>query len=122
MSDSPTSILARQHETLYRNHSQHAEFGASDHLYALQRAAVNCSKAELGERKLIARVLADAFGRLAQQADGMPVSADAAREAHATLDQPIRGCLVLLAGSVPGLTAVAVLVKLVTAMEQVKLA
>ena len=60
---------------------------------------------ELGERKLIARVLAEA-----------------AREAHAMLDQPIKDCLVLLAGSVPGLTAVAVQVRLVTTMEQVKLA
>ena len=122
MSNSTTSIFARQLDALYRDVSQHAEFGASDHLYALQRAAVNCSKVELGERKLIARALADAFDRLAQQVDGMPITPDAAREAHALLDQPIKDCLALLIGNVPGFTSSTALVKLQSAMEQVKLA
>lgn len=67
-------------------------------------------------------MLAGAFGTLAQQADGMPVTADAARNAFVTLDQPVKDCLALLVGNVPGLDATTVIGKLQTAASQVKLA
>lgn len=52
----------------------------------------------------------------------MPVTADAARETFVLLDQPLKDCLALLLGAVPGMTATAAITKLLTAMEQVKLA
>ena len=119
---SPTSIFTRQLEAAYAKHTQHAEFGASDHLYELQRLAVKAAEAETGERKMIASTLAGAFGKLAEQADGMPVTADAAREAFVLLDQPIKDCLTLLLANVPGMTAADAIVKLLTAIGQVKLA
>ena len=122
MADTPTSILARQLEAAYAKHTQHAEFGASDHLYELQRLAVRTADAETGERKMIASALASAFGKLSEQAGGMPVTADAARNAFVALDQPIKDCLALLLGNVPGMTASDVLAKLLTAVRQVRLA
>ena len=122
MSDSPSSFLARQLQATYAKHTQHAEFGASDHLYELQRLAARVRDAETGDRKAMASALAGAFGKLAEQADGSAVTADAARETFARLDQPIKDCLTLLVTTVPGMTATAAIAKLADAMGQVKLA
>lgn len=117
MSDSPSSLLTRQLQATYAKHTQHAEFGASDHLYELQRLAARVRDAETGDRKAIASVLAGAFGTLAEQADGSAVTADTARETFVRLDQPIKDCLTLLVTSVLGMMA-----KLAAAMAQAKLA
>jgi hypothetical protein len=122
MSDTPISIFARQLEAAYAKHTQHAELGASDHLYELQRLAVRTAKAETGERKMIASALANVFGKLAGQADGMPVTVDAAREAFVALDQPVKDCLALLLGNVPGMTADGAITRLLAAIGRVKLA
>jgi hypothetical protein len=122
MSDSPSAFLARQLQATYAKHTQHAEFGASDHLYELQRLAARVREAETGERKAVASALSAAFGTLADQADGAAVTADAARETFACLDQPIKDCLTLLVANVPGMTAAGAMAKLADAMAQVKLA
>ncbi len=121
MADNTTSLFARQLAATYAKYTAHAEFGASDHLYELQRLAVKTAEAETGERKMIASTLASAFGKLAEQADGMPVTADAARDTFVALDQPIKDCLALVTASVPGMTATAAITKLLTVMAQVKL-
>jgi hypothetical protein len=122
MADNPTSIFTRQLEAAYAKYTQHAELGASDHLYELQSLAARTAEAETGDRRMVASALANAFGKLAEQADGMPVTADTAREAFGLLDQPIKDCLTLLLAYVPGMTAPDAIAKLLTALGQVKLA
>lgn len=54
MPDNTTSLFARQLDAAYAKHSRHAELGASDHLYELQRLAAKSADAETGDRKMIA--------------------------------------------------------------------
>jgi len=98
MSESqPVSIFSRQLETQYRAFSQHAEFGASDHLYQLQNLAWKAYAGEQAARKVICFVLSTVFGRLASAAEGGAVTVDAARATYEHLDQAIKECVDYLA-------------------------
>lgn len=117
------SIFSRQLETQYRTFSQHAEFGASDHLYQLQSLAWKAYEGEQGARKVVCFVLSTIFGRLASAAEAGAVTVDAARATYEQLDQAIKECVDYLASPSPavGVDVVSALSKLLSAYDRANL-